>query len=118
MRQNDFIPHLVQFSAVHATFQMVTFYLFDILRRHTNVHVMSTHHKADPTKLDKITEEIMLNVFQEKLRHTVVNPESKDATCVINTLPPVLTTVGKHTSFGTLERDSSLGEGRNVCNDM
>ena len=66
---------------------------------------MSTHRRADPTKFDKFSEEIMSNVFQEKLKLTVVNHESKDATCVLNTLHPGLTTAGKHTSFGTLEKN-------------
>ncbi len=40
---------------------------------------MSTHRRADPTKFDKFSEEMMSNVFQEKLRNVVVHPESKDA---------------------------------------
>ncbi len=52
----------------------------------------------------------MSNVFQEKLRNAVIQPESKDAKYVVNKNLPVLTTAGKHTSFGTLERNSSLGE--------
>ena len=52
----------------------------------------------------------MSNVFQEKLRNAVAHPESEDAKNVLNKHLPVLTTAGKHTSFGTLERNLSLGE--------
>ena len=52
----------------------------------------------------------MSNVFQEKLRNAVAHPERKDAIYVLNKLLPVLTTAGQHTSFGSLERNLSLGE--------
>ena len=66
---------------------------------------MCTHCRADPTKFDKFAEEIMPNDFQENLRNAVAHPESKDAKYVLNKLLPVLTSAGKHTSFGTLEKN-------------
>ena len=100
----------MQFSAVPATCQMLIFYLFDILRRHGNIRGMCTHCKADPTKFDTFSKEIMPNDFQEKLRNAVAHPDSKDAKHFFNNLLPLLTTARKHTSFGTLERNSSLEE--------
>ena len=79
LKQSDCIHLLMQFSAVPATCQMLIFYLFDILRRHGNICGMSTHRRADPTKFDKFSEEIMSNVIQEKLRNAVAHPKSKDA---------------------------------------
>ena len=40
----------------------------------------------------------------------MAHPESKDAKYILSKLLPVLTTAGKHTSFGALERNASLGE--------
>ena len=45
---------------------------------------MLTYVRADPTKFDKFLEEIMSNVFQEKLRNAVAHPESKDAKYFFN----------------------------------
>jgi len=47
LTQNDCIHILMQFSAIPTTYQMLTFYLFDIQRRHDNIHERSTHNKAD-----------------------------------------------------------------------
>jgi hypothetical protein len=47
LTQHDCIHLLMQFSAVPATCQMLTFYQFDIQRRHSNTCGMSSHHKAD-----------------------------------------------------------------------
>ncbi len=58
---------------------MLIFYMFDIPRRHGNIGGMSTYSRADPTKFDKFLDEIMSNVFQEKLRNAAAHPESKDA---------------------------------------
>ena len=100
LKQIDCIHILMQFSA-SATCQMLIFHLFDMLRRHGNIHGMSTHCKADPTKFDKFLEEIMSNVCQEKLRNAVAHPESKDSKYVLNKLLPVLTTAGNHICFRT-----------------
>ena len=110
VKQSDCIHLPLQFSAVPATCQMLIFYLFDILRRHGDIHGMSTQYRADPKNFDHFSEESMSNVFQENLRIAVAHPEIKDAKYVLNELLPVVTTAGRHTSFGTLERNSSLGE--------
>jgi len=47
--------------------------------------------------------------FQVKIQNAVAHPESKDAKYVLSKLLPVLTTAGKHTSFGALERNASIG---------
>jgi hypothetical protein len=71
---------------------------------------MSTRRKADLSKFNEFSEEIMPSAFQEKLKNAIAHPDSKDAKHVLNKLLPVLATAGKHTSFGVLERKSSLGE--------
>ena len=47
---------------------------------------------------------------QEKLKIAVAHQDIRDAKYVLNTLLPVLAASGKHTSFGALERNSSLGQ--------
>ena len=48
--------------------------------------------------------------FQVKLQHAVADPKCQDAKYVLKKLIPVLTNAGKNTSFGPLERNSSLAE--------
>ena len=71
---------------------------------------MSTRRKADPSKFNEFSDEVMSSAFQEKLKNAVAHPDSGDAKYVLNKLLPVLAAAGKHTAFGALERNSSLGE--------
>ena len=97
--QNDSIHLLMQFSVVPATCQMLIFYLFDIHRRHSNICEMSTYRKADPSKFNEFSEEVMPSVFQEKLKNAVAYPDSRDAKYVLNKFLPVLAAAGKHTAL-------------------
>jgi hypothetical protein len=89
---------------------MLIFYLFDIQRRHDNIRGMSTRRKADPSKFNEFSKEVMSSVFQEKLKNAVAYPGGRDAKYILNKLLPVLASAGKHTAFGALEWNSSLGE--------
>ena len=100
----------MQFSAVPATCQLLIFYLFDIRRRHDNISGMSTRCKRDPRGFNELSKEFTSTDFQVKVQNSVAHPDSKDAKYVIKKLLPVLTTAGKNTSFGPLERNSSIGE--------
>ena len=71
---------------------------------------MSSHHKAVSSKINEFTEEVMSNVFQEKLKNAVAHQGTRDAKHVLNTLLPVLAAADKHTSFGAPERNSSRGQ--------
>ena len=44
------------------------------------------------------------------MKNEVAHPESKDAKYVLKKLLPILNTSEKHTLFGNLERNTSLGE--------
>ena len=100
----------MQFSAVAATCQMILFYLYDIQRRHGNIRGMSTRRKADPKAFNEFSMEFTSDKFQAMVQNAVAYPDSKDAQYVVKKLLPVLTTAGKNTVFGPLERNASLGE--------
>jgi hypothetical protein len=100
----------MQFSAVPATCQMLTFYQFNIQRRHSNICGMSSRHKADSSKFNEFSEEEMSSVFQEKLKNAVAHQDTRDAKYVFNKLLPVLAASYRNTSFRALERNSSLGQ--------
>ena len=110
LKKNDCAHLLMQFSAVPATCQLLIFYLFDIQRRHDNIRGMSARRKGDPKAFDELSKEFTSTDFQVKVQNAVAHPDSKDAKYVIKKLLPVLTTAGKNTSFGALERNASLGE--------
>ena len=86
---------------------MLTFYQFDIQRRHSNICGVSSHHKADSSKFNEFLEEVRSNVFQEKLKNAVAHQhqDTRDAKYVLNTLLPVLAAAGQHTSFGALRKN-------------
>ena len=106
----DCVHLLMQFSAVPAKCTMLLFYLFDVQRRHANIRGMSARRKANPKAFEEMSREIMSPAFQTKVQNAVAHPDSKDAKFVLNKLLPVLTTAGKHTSFGALELTAALGE--------
>ena len=110
LSRKDCIHLLMQFSSVPASCQMLIFYLFDIQRRHDNIRGVSARRKSDPKAFDKLSKEFTSAEFQVKVQNAVAHPSSKDAKYVLKKLLPVLTTAGKNTCFGALERNSSLGE--------
>jgi hypothetical protein len=72
------------------------------------MHEMSTRRRADPSKFNEFSDEVMSNAFKEKLKNAVAHTDSRDAKYVLNKLLLILAGEGKHTSFGLLERNSSL----------
>ena len=69
---------------------------------------MSVKVRGDPTAFQRFVEEFSSDTFQDKLMYVVAHPKSKDAKYVLNKLMPVLTTAGKHTAFGSLERNAAI----------
>ena len=86
------------------------FYLFDQKQRHTTARSLSAKVKQGPNAFERFTKTFMSTSFQQKLRVSVANPDSKSAKEVIGKLLPVLTTGSKNTSFGALERRAAAGE--------
>ncbi|KAL7549323.1 hypothetical protein ACHAWF_017111 [Thalassiosira exigua] len=101
---------LMQFTAVPSSCAHLVFFLFDVKRRHQNISGMAAKVRNDRLAFQKFVEEFQSDAFQEKLRWSVKHPDSKDGRYVKNKLMPVLTTAGKHTTFGALERNSAVGE--------
>ena len=77
-------------------------------RRHQNIRGMAGKVKNDPLAFEKFVQEFQSDEFQGKLRDAIRCPDSKDAIYVKNKLMPILTTAGKHTTFGALERNSAM----------
>ena len=71
---------------------------------------MAAKIRGDPKKFDNFAEKIMSPSFQAQLKRAVEKPNSKEARKVFNTLTPVLTSGGKKTTCGALERRSAAGE--------
>jgi hypothetical protein len=110
LKQKDCIHLLMQFCSAAAQCRTLLFYLFDIQRRHSNIKGMSARRHANPEAFDELAQEISSPSFHMKVQNAVADPGCKDAKYVLRKLIPVLTTAGKHTSYGALERNSALGE--------
>ena len=62
------------------------------------------------SSIDAFPAELSTDKFQDFLQYAVAHLESKDAKYILNKLMPVLTTAGKRTTFGSLERNVAMGE--------
>ena len=71
---------------------------------------MAAKIRGDPQKFDEFATKIMTPSFQAQSKRAVEKPNSKEARKVLNTLTPVLTSGGKKTVCGALERQSAAGE--------
>ena len=101
---------LLQFSSVAARCQMLIFFLYDIQRRHDNIRGMAGRRKTDPKAFEALSKEMSSSKFHSKVQNAVADPTCKDAKYVLNRIVPILTTAGKNTTFGALEKNTSLGE--------
>jgi len=66
--------------------------------------------RQDAAAFEKFTKLFTSESFQTKLRMGIANPEGKQAKEVLKKLIPVLTSGGKKTVFGALERRAAAGE--------
>jgi len=110
LSESDCLHLLMQYTNIPATCKLLIFYLFDIKRRHQNICGMSAKVKGDSVAFNKFVSEFSSSNFQDRLRRGVKNPSGNDAKYVLSKLMPVLVTAGKHTTLGSLERNSSVGE--------
>ena len=110
LNRKDCIHLFNQFSSTAATCRLLIFYLFDIQRRHNNIRGISGRYNADREAFEKLSQEITTSAFQSKVQNAVADPKSKDAKYVLKRLIPVLTSAGKNTSYGCLQKNASLGE--------
>ena len=110
LSERDCAHLLLQFTTAPSSCSLLIFYLFDIKRRFENVRGMSAKASKDPKAFAEFIETFSSAEFQTKLQSAVANPNGKDAKYVLNKILPVLTSAGKHTSFGAVERNSSTGD--------
>jgi hypothetical protein len=101
---------LLQFSSVAARCSILIFFLFDIQRRHDNIRAMAGRHRANPMAFEELSKEIASAEFHTKVQNAVADPRCKDAKYILRKLTPILTTAGKGSTFGALEKNMSLGE--------
>ncbi len=100
----------MQFTNAAATCQLLLFYLFDRKQRHSTIRNMHAKIRQDPNAFEEFTKMFMSAKFQADLQQAVENPNGKAAQRVMRRLVPVLTSGGKRTVFGALERRSAAGE--------
>lgn len=105
------ISHLLlQYTNAAASSVLLLFFLFDQKQRHSTIRNMSAKVKQNPRAFEKFTKTFMSADFQTQLQKSVAKPDSKDAKKVLAKLVPILSTGGKKTVFGALERRSAAGE--------
>ena len=101
---------LLQFTCAAASCQLLLFYLFDRMQRHSTIRAMSAKVNQDPKAFEIFTKTFMSSSFQEQLRQAVANPKGKESKSVLRKLVHVMTTGSKKTVFLAMERRSAAGE--------
>ena len=101
---------LLQFTNNASSCRTLLFLLFDQRQRHSVIGQMHVKIRQDAAAFEKFTKLFTSEGFQTKLRMGIANPEGKQAKEVLKKLIPVLTSGGKKTVFGALERRAAAGE--------
>ena len=101
---------LMQFTNAASSCQLLLFYLFDMKQRHSTIQGMHAKIRKDPKAFESFTKTFMSRNFQSKLLKAVAIPDGADAKFVLKRLVPMLTTGGKNTVFGALERRAAAGQ--------
>jgi len=105
------IEHLLmQFTTSAASNRPLLFQLFESDRRHSVISSMHAKHLSDPREFEKFANEFSTDEFQAKVKASIKDPDGPDAKYILNKLTPFLTSGGKKSAYGALEKNRSAGE--------
>ena len=110
LTEGEIMHLLMQFTNAASSCQLLLFYLFDMKQRHSTIQGMHAKIRKDPKAFESFTKTFMSRNFQSKLLKAVAIPDGADAKFVLKRLVPMLTTGGKNTVFGALERRAAAGQ--------
>ena len=101
---------LMQFTTNAASCQPLLFQLFDQMKRQSAILGMHGKCVSDKEAFEEFAHEFSSEEFHEKMRDAVKNPAGESAKFVLRKIVPFLTTAGRKTVFGAVERNKCAGE--------
>ena len=101
---------LLRFTNKVSYCRTLLFLLFDQKQCHSVIGHVHVKIRQDATAFEKFTNLFTSEDFRTKAWMGIANPEGKQAKEVLKKLIPVLTSGGKKTVFGALERRATAGE--------
>ena len=105
------IEHLLlQFTTSAASNRPLLFQLFESDRRHGVISRMHAKAISDPREFEKFADEFSTEEFHAKVKAAVKNPDGPDAKYILNKLTPLLTSGGKKSAYGAMDKNRSAGE--------
>ena len=105
------IEHLLlQFTTSAASNRPLLFQLFESDRRHGVISSMHAKVISDPREFEKFANEFSTDEFQVKVKAAAKNPDGPDAKYILHKLTPLLTSGGKKSAYGAMDKNRSAGE--------
>ena len=101
---------LMQFTTNAASCQPLLFQLFDQMKRQSAILGMHGKCVSDKEAFEEFAHEFSSEEFHEKMRDAVKDPAGESAKFVLRKIVPFLTTAGRKTVFGAVERNKCAGE--------
>ena len=102
---------LLQFTNAAATCRELLFYLFDCKSRHSIICNLAAKIRKDPQAFEKFAKLFRDEKFQENIKRAALNPKSKVAKEVVNTVIPILSFGSRNTTLGGIGDTTSLQHG-------